>query len=1433
MANLALAARRRSEQLRRPADMRRRAQRVLARRPGLSTPDAQHLAQRIIVMLQTGSDEVLSTLTYDEASEILEEKTTDLSSQVSQELQYYKQNHDDDDISWARYEDATRKLRDRDEQKEAARDLLAFDVLESEQIFEPHTRRRLEQVLKDSVITASRPSCPEFAMLQAAKSLGGIGAIQLIAPLRDSDSQRQNRTAASQELVLAAARLRLGWLMRDFEEEGARIDGALLLPAEAAWDSIFEDAQLDTGPPLATIQMRLQAKEGSESRTISWRPDLDDIAMLRTALVLAEQPTLTLKIRHTPTLENYCSGRPPEAEPVPAQLSHLARALQTTASEALQDGLRPELLNRWVRQWEQVAGAEEQTRRTRLAEPLALAGAVLSDDGIALSPFAPLKAEWLAQYLDGLWSMLWLVQQQGDTRTFEPGEETGVGIARSAAAHYPAHLRLSTRDRALLPSGEGRAWSVYGAEAPESGHLAGEALTAVIERLLSLQPDAAGHLRCLAYGPGSGTLLVDQAIALINHKVGRAVLRKLELFCVEEGGGKPSPESLARADAAFAGEPDRPFELRYIPTLAAAQAIQAAHAPGAPTVHLALVTGLSGGGSRLTIESPAIPQPPSDTEVLFAPRTWTRPRTQRRMLLAPPATTGPGGLWLRLMNAVEADWPDPGGTVEVPELRTASAEVRDELLAVHDLALWVATLDPYASRDSLTYALQDDVAILHQDRRLGGDSPLSLVISQKSGRSVDRAVGRSLHNARIVADFESAVDIGTSLRKVASEGYGVLALEAATTGAGINELVGHVVAFSLLATHTTPWPLPPDCRVLLVSLDDYKHWFPSKRADLLVFALDPAEGGVHVAAIEVKARRSDADLAARDALDQLRHTLTATRFAAYPVRDLSHSRLWLNRLAEAACAVARESNFRLDRDELNALEQFRRGEGTLEWAGLGLVFGPEQTDINRHYHQALEGDRIPIVVHSVRLTEQLLRDAANVSLTDLRTVQAEQPPLEGGRIRRRPERAQPAPEPSEEPKAPPSPDPTPIYPSAEDEAVASADPPAPDVAEDTDAAEDSSREPDEAPAGEAAGGAIEVVRPAFTPPLLGWDAASGEPVLWRAAGEDAQLDNGHTEIWGASGAGKTQFIMSLLAQLAAHTGAKFGIADFKNDYSDESSDRFPERIGARFINLWDPGAPFNPLALETGDRREISRAVIEMRDIVDVATQSFTRMGHRQKEKLGRALEQAYQVGQQDGLWPTLLTLNDQLDADLRGVIGDLTRHEIFKDGPPLGDAIEENVVFGLYDIPGNGLTTVLAAGFILSALHLKIQALAQVANTIRYVAVVDEAHRVAAFKAVKSMLREGRSKGLAVLLATQQPGDLPNEVATNANTRICFRLPDATIAAAAARRLDDTDRSLSEQVRTLERGEAFVSLGGAPPRLLRMAQFWRAEDRQQLGLSF
>ena len=159
----------------------------------------------------------------------------------------------------------------------------------------------------------------------------------------------------------------------------------------------------------------------------------------------------------------------------------------------------------------------------------------------------------------------------------------------------------------------------------------------------------------------------------------------------------------------------------------------------------------------------------------------------------------------------------------------------------------------------------------------------------------------------------------------------------------------------------------------------------------------------------MKARRSDEADAAAGALDQLNQTLAATRWAAYPETGSIHSRLWLNRIAEAAYAVARESRFKLDAAELAALEAFRLGRGSLEWAGVGLVFGPNVKPIHKIQQNPVGNDIVPVALHSIQLTEQLLRTATATDLTQLRTVETDRPPLQSTRVRRRPEAKPPAP----------------------------------------------------------------------------------------------------------------------------------------------------------------------------------------------------------------------------------------------------------------------------------------------------------------------------------------------------------------------------------------------------------------------------------------
>lgn len=1438
--NLALASRRTSDDLLRPAayaDLRKRAEAVLRRRPGIGNAGAPAAADEVMTQLQAGSLDLLRTLRFDEAREIMEQRPQDLAETVRREMGQFRANlppgSQAEGLPWHTYEQRADQLRRGAQQRDAARDLCDLDDAQQKQVFTRPTRTKLERLLRDKSVNGSNPSCPEAAIVQAAQQLGGlIERVQVLSPPLPTASSATNRTGAGRILTLGCARLRLGALMHAWDSTGGEVDGLLLRAAddEDLGDVLaaFGDAGLGSGAQLPLLQLRLHAEDGSTVQ-VDWRPDLDDAATLRAALLFSEAPALTLALDAEPTLHAFCGPDNAAVQPVPDVLLPLARQLQTLARRSLDSGLDPRALKNWAAHWTKACAARERADDASDAEALALSGAVRGGDkAAALTTFAPMKAEWLAQYLEALWSLVRGAEEPGTDVEPTDAVATANGIARTTAAHHPAHLRIATQDRALLPTSEGRVWSLYGgiSTRDESG-FAGDALSAVVMQLLKLQPEAAGHLRCLAWGPGAADLLVSEAVKLIGRRAGSALIRRIEVFCVgTDDADKPHPETLAIADDQLRNGRDV-LELRYLDDLDRARTILR---PGedAPAVHVALVTGLTEGGNRLQIESREVSPPAEDSEVLFAPRVWQRPKQDRRTLLMPPAASPTGQMWLRLQNAVEDAWLEPDQLLQVPEVRTGALDIAAKLQQVHDLALWVATLDRYATRDSLEQALgADRVAILHQERRLGGDSPLSLVISQKSGGPADRAIGRSLRAAGIIAEPDVALSIGTQLRQVASQGYGILALQAATSGAGINELVGHVVAFSLLATTTTPWPLPPGCRVLLVSLDEYRHWFPGKRADLLAIALDTHDEGVHVATIEVKARRSDENDAAAGALDQLNQTLAATKWAAYPEAGTVHSRLWLNRIAEAAYAVARESRFKLDAEELRALEAFRLGRGSLEWAGVGLVFGPKVDPIHRTYRANLANDIVPVVLRSIRLTEDLLREATDTNLTKLRTVKTDASPLQSTRTKRRPESgsngSQAAAKPSaNQPSEPPAErtdeasGPTPERPPA---------PPEPLPTDHGGALSDSI--PPDATTSQRP--ATSTPTSGFNAPLLGWDALTGEEIRWHPAGPGQQgLQNGHTEIWGSSGMGKTQFAMSLLGQLSKLSGSRFGIADFKNDYSDETG--FPKFADAQFIDLWNGGAPYNPLALDDDSGRAIQSAVIELRDTVDEAVKSVSaRLGVRQRAKLEKALQSAYAGARSENRWPTLRTLDDQLDDDLAGVIGDLTHNDLFKSGEPLGNVIDHNVVFGLSKIPGNGQTTVLAAGFIFSALLLRVQNLPPVPNTIRYILVVDEAHRVAPFRAVQTMIREGRSKGLAVILATQGPLDLPDVVAANAQTKICFGLPDATVATMASRKLQPDNPRLPEQIRTLGKGEAFVSFAGDAPRLVRMTQAYR--DATTLGL--
>ena len=663
--NLALARRRTSEDLLKAsayADLRLRAERVLKRRLGFSSPNELIAAtDGVMTMLQSGSAELLTALYFDEAREILEQRAQDLVTVVRREIADYRAGLQPGSqaagLPWNTYDSRAAALRRGAAQRGAAQELLDLDTAQQQQLFTRETRIKLERLLRDKAVSGSNPSCPEAAFIRAAQQLGGlIDRIEVLAPLPPAGTARTNRTGAGKMLTLACARLRLGWLMREWERSGGEVDGLLLKAAndEDLPDLLasFGDAGLTSDAPLPVLQLRLADIEGNTVQ-VDWRPDLDDAAMLRGAMLFAAEPALSLRLADEPTLHAFCG--PDNVTPdlsVPSSLVPLARELQTTAQTLLDSGINPAVLDAWTGRWTQACLEREAAGDATAAQALALAGAICGGDRTAALTFlAPLKAEWVSQYHQALWQLLHRAEEPGTVVDPTDAVTTSSGVAHTTAAHHPAHLRLRTQDRPLLPTSEGRVWSLYGGTSSrdESG-FAGATLRSVVIQLLTLQPEAAGHFRCLAWGPGSADLLAREAVRLIGTRAGKATVKRVEIFCIgEEEHDKPGWETLKWADEELQEDRDV-LELRYISTLDEAKRLLRPTAD-TPAVHLALVTGLTDGGNRLQIAPVEVSPPGEDSEVLFTPRVWQRARLDRRTLLMPPAATPAGHLWLRLQNA--------------------------------------------------------------------------------------------------------------------------------------------------------------------------------------------------------------------------------------------------------------------------------------------------------------------------------------------------------------------------------------------------------------------------------------------------------------------------------------------------------------------------------------------------------------------------------------------------------------------------------------------------------------------------------------------------------------------------------------------------------------------------------------------------------------
>ena len=190
--NLALAARRTSEDLLKPtayADLRKRAERVLAQRPGLRTGLIAAAADDVMASSRpaapTCCPACASTKPARSSSSDPRRSVPSSAGRSTSSGPACCPAAKPAMLPWNIYEKRADDLGRGAMQRAAAQELCDLDDAQQRQVFTKPTRNKLERLLRDKSVNGSNPSCPEAAIVRAAQQLGGlIERVQVLEPNR-------------------------------------------------------------------------------------------------------------------------------------------------------------------------------------------------------------------------------------------------------------------------------------------------------------------------------------------------------------------------------------------------------------------------------------------------------------------------------------------------------------------------------------------------------------------------------------------------------------------------------------------------------------------------------------------------------------------------------------------------------------------------------------------------------------------------------------------------------------------------------------------------------------------------------------------------------------------------------------------------------------------------------------------------------------------------------------------------------------------------------------------------------------------------------------------------------------------------------------------------------------------------------------------------
>ncbi len=310
--------------------------------------------------------------------------------------------------------------------------------------------------------------------------------------------------------------------------------------------------------------------------------------------------------------------------------------------------------------------------------------------------------------------------------------------------------------------------------------------------------------------------------------------------------------------------------------------------------------------------------------------------------------------------------------------------------------------------------------------------------------------------------------------------------------------------------------------------------------------------------------------------------------------------------------------------------------------------------------------------------------------------------------------------------------------------------------------------------------------PASSPPdrprvLLGHAASSyGQPreVWFDPQNPDQPMSNPHISISGETGSGKTQATKAILHDFLPQ-GLPALILDFKDDYSKAD---YAQTEGFTVHDANFGSLPFNPMVPRIDPETGRANPIGHVHELANML-QRIYRLGDQQAFALREAMKETYTIagvgsrpfipGPDQEYLPFEAIRDVLLREEAMTLLGrlspifDLGIFSRGDDATSLEDLLSTPTVIRLSQLPGDQVKNAVAE-FFLMALHSFLLR-REHPHRLERLLVLDEAWRLVNSPFLEPLMREGRAFGLGVIVATQFPRDLSDQIAGSTATRLFF----------------------------------------------------------------